>query len=78
MHRLCSLKCFDYGFEKNSYDCQYVLHYAVHLTNSPHVQGPLVNGGVVHLWSKKSGYNLRIGDHGDVSAKGRNGDYGEH
>ena len=41
-------------------------------------QSLLVNGAVVHLWSKKSGYNLRIGDHGDVSAKGRNGDYGEH
>ena len=41
-------------------------------------QSLLVNGAVVHLWSKKSGYNLKIGDHGDVSAKGRNGDYGEH
>ena len=38
----------------------------------------LVNGAVVHLWSKRSGFNLRIGDHADVSAKGRNGDYGEH
>ena len=41
-------------------------------------QNLLVNGAVVHLWSKKSGYTLMISDHGNVSAKGRNDDHGEH
>ena len=41
-------------------------------------QNLLTNGAIVHLWSKRSGYCLKIGDHADVSAKGRNGEYGEH
>ena len=68
---------YQYACQVEIPDCIYV-HIAVKYAHLYSKQNLLIHSAVVHLWSKRSGFNLRIGDHADVSAKGRNGDYGEH
>ena len=67
----------NYSLETFAYALAYVQSvYLNNLCTTMNMQ--LVNGAVVHLWSKKSGYTLMIDNQGKVTAKGHNGDSGKY